>query len=78
MTGEKGGSSFTNTAAPTLPGRDPASLPVTIWGAKEDMAMLERDRALGVVRVIISLESAKADAILPELDRWAELIRKLG
>jgi probable F420-dependent oxidoreductase len=59
-------------------GRDPTSLPVTIWGAKEDMAMLERDRALGVVRVIISLESAKADAILPELDRWAELIRRLG
>jgi probable F420-dependent oxidoreductase len=59
-------------------GRDPASLPVTIWGAKEDMAMLERDRSLGVVRVIISLESAKADAILPELDRWAELIRRLG
>jgi alkanesulfonate monooxygenase SsuD/methylene tetrahydromethanopterin reductase-like flavin-dependent oxidoreductase (luciferase family) len=59
-------------------GRDPASLPVTIWGAKEDMAMLERDRALGVVRVVVSLDSAKADAILPELDRWAELIRRLG
>ena len=26
-------------------------------------------RSLGVVRVIISLESAKADAILPELDK---------
>ena len=58
--------------------RDPASVPVTIWGVKEDMAMLERDRSLGVVRVIISLESAKADVILPELDRWAEIIRKLG
>ena len=59
-------------------GRDPASLPVTIWGAKEDMAMLERDRSLGVVRVIISRARAKADANLPELDRWAELIRRLG
>ncbi len=58
--------------------RDPASVPVTIWGAEEDMAMLERDRSLGVVRVIVSLESAKADVILPELDRWAGLIRKLG
>ena len=57
-------------------GRDPA--PVSIWGAKEDLSMLERDRSLGVVRVIVSLESAKADVILPELDRWAELIRKLG
>ena len=60
----------------TASGRDPA--PVSIWGAKEDLSMLERDRSLGVVRVIVSLESAKADVILPELDRWAELIRKLG
>jgi len=28
--------------------------------------------------VIVSLESAKADAILPELDRWADLIRRLA
>jgi len=59
-------------------GRDPASVPVSIWGAKEDIAMLERDRSLGVVRVIVSLDSAEADVILPELDRWAEIIRRLG
>lgn len=59
-------------------GRDPASLPVTIWGAKEDMALLERDRGRGVARLVVSLDSAGADTILPELDRWAELIRKLG
>ena len=58
--------------------RDPASVPVSIWGAKEEMAMLERDKSLGVVRVIVSLDSAKADTILPELDRWAGLIRRLG
>jgi len=59
-------------------GRDPASVPVSIWGAKEDIAMLERDRSLGVVRVIVSLDSAEADVILLELDRWAEIIRRLG
>ena len=59
-------------------GRDAAAVPVSIWGAKEDMAMLERDRDLGVVRVIVSLDSARADTILPELDRWAGIIRKLG
>ncbi len=59
-------------------GRDPASVPVTIWGATEDLALLERDRARGVERIVVSVESAKADAILPELDRWAELIRRLG
>jgi len=47
-------------------------VPVTIWGAK-DGDMLKADRDAGVVRVIISLDSAKADAILPELDRWAKL-----
>ena len=47
-------------------------VPVTIWGAK-DGDMLKADRDAGVVRVIISLDSAKSDAILPELDRWAKL-----
>ena len=58
--------------------RDLASLPVTIWGAKEDEAMLKRDRDAGVVRVIVSLDSAKSDVILPELDRWAKLAEKVA
>ena len=32
----------------------------------------------GVSRVVVSLDSGKADTILPELDRWAALIRQLG
>jgi len=59
-------------------GRNPADVPLSIWGAPEDMTLLERDRSLGVVRLIVSLESAKEDVILPELDRWAKLIEKLG
>ncbi len=51
-------------------GRD---VPVSIWEAKEDLDSLKRDRDAGVERVIVSLESAKADAILPLLDRWAKL-----
>src|SRR5215468_12028612 len=53
--------------------RDLASLPITIWGSKEDDSELKRDRDLGVERVVVSLESEKADKILPELDRWAKL-----
>ena len=53
-------------------GRDP--LPVTIWEAREDLDSLKRDRDAGVERVIVSLDSAKADAILPLLDRWAKFI----
>jgi probable F420-dependent oxidoreductase len=59
-------------------GRDPASVPMSIWGAGEDLAVLERDRKLGIDRIVISLDSAKADVILPELDRWARLIEALG
>jgi alkanesulfonate monooxygenase SsuD/methylene tetrahydromethanopterin reductase-like flavin-dependent oxidoreductase (luciferase family) len=59
-------------------GRDPATVPMSIWGAGEDLAVLERDRRLGIDRIVISLDSAKADVILPELDRWARLIEALG
>jgi probable F420-dependent oxidoreductase len=59
-------------------GRDLASAPITIWGAKENLDLLKRDRDDGVARLVVSLDSAKADTILPELDRWATLIRQLG
>jgi probable F420-dependent oxidoreductase len=59
-------------------GRDPAAVPLSIFGAKEDLDMLKRDRDAGVVRVVVALDSAKADAILPELDRWADIIRRLA
>jgi probable F420-dependent oxidoreductase len=58
--------------------RDLASVPVTIWGAKEDESLLKRDRDDGVARIIVSLDSAKADKILPELDRWAKLLRAVA
>jgi hypothetical protein len=58
--------------------RDPASVPISIWNSKEDADQLKRDRDEGVVRVIISLESAKADVILPELDRWAKLAKAVA
>jgi probable F420-dependent oxidoreductase len=57
--------------------RDLATVPVTIWGAKPDADLLKRDRDGGVSRVIITFESAKMDAVLPELDKWAAIIRKL-
>src|SRR4029079_132037 len=59
-------------------GRDPASVPITIWGAKENPDQLNRDPDDGVSAGVVSLDSAKADTILPELDRWANLIRQLG
>ena len=55
-------------------GRDPASLPVTVWGVSEDAGQLSRCRELGIARVVVSLPSAASDEILPMLDRWAGLI----
>ena len=58
-------------------GRREEDLPIIIWGVKEDRDALLADRDLGVARVVLSLALAKRDEILPELDRWAPLIRSL-
>ena len=59
-------------------GRDPQSVPVTLFGATEDADRLARYRDKGIARVVVMLPSANSDAILPTLDRWAELIRRVG
>jgi hypothetical protein len=59
-------------------GRPLEEVPVTIWGAKQELDPLLRDRDLGVQRVVVSLESAKAEVILPQLDRWAGLIPQVA
>jgi alkanesulfonate monooxygenase SsuD/methylene tetrahydromethanopterin reductase-like flavin-dependent oxidoreductase (luciferase family) len=58
--------------------RDLATLPISIWNAPEDESELKRDQDEGVERIIISLESAKADEVLPVLDRWTKLMQKVG
>ena len=58
-------------------GRDPASLPVTIGGAPDDLAKLKHFRDLGAARVNVTLMSEKRDQLLPILDRWAGHIRQL-
>jgi probable F420-dependent oxidoreductase len=58
-------------------GRDPASLPITLGGAPEDIEKLRRFHDLGVARVNVTLEAAGADQVLPTLDRWAKLIQQV-
>jgi len=58
-------------------GRDPQSLSVTLGGAPEDLDRLKRYRDLGVARMNVRLPPAKADQILPVLDRWGALIHRL-
>jgi hypothetical protein len=59
-------------------GRDPQSLSVTVGGAPEDLAVLRRNRDLGVTRMNVRLPPASEDVILPILDRWAKLIPEVG
>lgn len=59
-------------------GRDADSLPVSIFGAEIDEGMLKRYRDAGVERVVFSLESAKADQVLPMLDEIAGRIQSVG
>ena len=58
-------------------GRDSQSLSVTLGGAPEDLAILRRNRDLGVTRMNVRLPPEKEDVILPILDRWAKLIPQL-
>jgi hypothetical protein len=53
-------------------------LPVTLGGAPEDPDMLKRYRDLGVVRVNFPVPPAKADEVLPILDRVAKLKQQVG
>src|SRR5881409_1541782 len=59
----------------TEAGRDPATLPITIFGVPEDGDLVKRYRDAGVARLVFNLPPAKADEVLPVLDRWAELMR---
>jgi hypothetical protein len=57
-------------------GCDAALVPVTIWGAPDNLDRVTRYRDQGISRVVVSLPSARSVEILPTLDRWAEIIRK--
>ncbi len=57
-------------------GRDPQSLPITLFNPPEDAGELARWRDLGVARAVVMLLSETGDKILPILDRWAALIRR--
>ena len=57
-------------------GRDPETLPVTLFNPAEDEGELARYRDMGVARVVPMLLSEERDKILPVLDRWAALIRR--
>ena len=61
----------------TEAGRDPATLPISVFRLPDDIERLRLCEQLGIDRVVFSLPAAKEDKIMPILDRWAELKRQL-
>jgi probable F420-dependent oxidoreductase len=59
-------------------GRDPASLSVSVFGAKGDEATLRGNEKAGAERTILGLPSASRDEILPLLDQYARLMRAIA
>ena len=55
-------------------GRDPASISVTIFGARPDADLIKGMEAAGVDRIVFGLPSAERDTLLPLIDECAKLI----
>ena len=51
---------------------------MTVWGVQPDYDRIRRYQEQGVARGVVQLAPEPADKTLPILDRWAELIRRLG
>jgi probable F420-dependent oxidoreductase len=54
-------------------GRDP--IPMTLFGAEPDPALIDRYAAAGITRCLFAVPSAGRDEVLPVLDRHAALLR---
>ena len=61
--------------APCAAGR---TLPITAFGAEHDAAKWPAYRDAGIERIVISIDSEPADAVLPQLDTWAAHLQKVA
>jgi probable F420-dependent oxidoreductase len=59
-------------------GRDPRSLPISLFRVPPDLDLLRSYRDAGVARVVITVPAENRDGILPVLDQWAPLMRAIG
>lgn len=55
-------------------GRDPSTLEIVPFGSLPDPGKLEHFATIGVTECVFRVPSAPADAVLPVLDHWADLI----
>ena len=59
-------------------GRDADKMDISIGGQAPDADLVKRYRDAGINRVSASLQSEKADTILPVLDQWVSVIRAVN
>jgi probable F420-dependent oxidoreductase len=57
-------------------GRDPATLPITVFNAPADAAALAPYREAGIARVLFEVPDAGRDDVLRRLDRYAALAKE--
>jgi alkanesulfonate monooxygenase SsuD/methylene tetrahydromethanopterin reductase-like flavin-dependent oxidoreductase (luciferase family) len=62
----------------TEAGRDPATLPISIFRVPDKIDGLRFCEEIGIDRVVFTLPAEKEDKLLPIMDRWAELRHQLG
>jgi len=55
-------------------GRDPAAIRVVPMGSIPQPGKLEHFRDIGLTEVVLNLESAGRDEVLPVLDRYAAVV----
>jgi alkanesulfonate monooxygenase SsuD/methylene tetrahydromethanopterin reductase-like flavin-dependent oxidoreductase (luciferase family) len=58
-------------------GRPLEAVPITVFGVAEDPDLIERYQDAGAARLVFNLPAAKADEVLPILDRCAALMRRV-
>jgi probable F420-dependent oxidoreductase len=59
-------------------GRDPATVTVSLFGVRPDEGKLAGWRDMGVARVVFFVPSALAGTVLPLLDQYAAVAKKVG
>jgi probable F420-dependent oxidoreductase len=59
-------------------GRDPVTLTVSIFGVAPDEARLSTLRDAGVTRAVFFVPSATGDVVMPLLDQYSALAKKVG
>jgi alkanesulfonate monooxygenase SsuD/methylene tetrahydromethanopterin reductase-like flavin-dependent oxidoreductase (luciferase family) len=59
-------------------GREPSEVPVSIFSAPDDEAVLGRYQDMGIERAVLGVPSKGAEAILPLLDTYAAHVTKFA